>query len=151
MRKPILVFHIALVFLSASAASEPGRTVIPSGISEHEWSQLTGPQRISARETEFVAFYNRYLDEKGYRLGNGAMRDFRWAAEEVAGSIEDLSIAEQLQKIKEAEGNFIKVIDAMIVASRSIPGYAETNYRVIGEDTFQAALKRLCPIWPFCS
>ena len=67
-----------------------------------------------------------------------------------ASEIEELPGYEQRLKVEEFQENSMMFIDAMIEASKSIPGYSESHYRVIGELTWKEARVRLCPLWPFC-
>lgn len=49
--------------------------------------------------------------------------------------------------IKDAEVSFKRLIDAMIKSAGEIPGYDAGR---LGEQTYESALKRICPLWPIC-
>jgi hypothetical protein len=89
-----------------------------------------------------------------YVFHPGAAQDLNSLCDEAAASIlkiltADPSISEEAL-VNMAEVVVVHFVDEMIAESRRIPGYALQNPGQLGEDTFKGALKRLCPIWPFC-
>ncbi len=88
--------------------------------------------------------------DHGARLGQGAdgfiESRVRAAAEEYAGAQPD----RQAKMLADIDIAIRKLIDAMAASVDTIPGYRIANPGVFGEQTLGAALKSLCPIWPFC-
>lgn len=148
--KNFIILFCCIVFLSSCSKYN---SVIPSWISLDEWKELSKKQRVSAWEIQFIGYTNCYLAERGYRLNSGAGDDFKRFAKQAAEVIEYIPI-EQLErrkkKVDEYEDNISLVIDTMIGVSKTIPGYNEKHYRVIGEQALLEALRKLCPVWPFC-
>ena len=75
-----------------------------------------------------------------------------WAKERI--SISELWSPEQLRlliqdtsRIPEGERTFERLIDEMVVSSKQIKDYPPG---IIGEQTLQGALGRLCPLFPIC-
>lgn len=122
----------------------------PSWITSHEWEQLSPDERIEGRVLELTGLVNSYLSVRGYRLGSGADYDFRDAIRRAAEDIEKLPESVQRARVDQANRAFKTLIDAMIIESREIAGYQDRNFRVIGEQTLMEALRKLCPLWPFC-
>ena len=83
----------------------------------------------------------------GFELGRGADGDLRNYASRAASDIVERDLADGKDL---ALRNFHTLIDEMIRQARQIPGYAERNAGVIGEETLGSALAVLCPLWPFC-
>jgi hypothetical protein len=89
-----------------------------------------------------------------YVFHPGAASDLRGKCNDAAAAIlkvqkSDPTILEQAL-LSMAEVVVVQIVDEMIAESRRIPGYATANPGQLGEDTFKGAIKRLCPIWPFC-
>lgn len=86
----------------------------------------------------------------GARLGQGAdgfiESRVRAAAEEYVKAQPD----QQAKMLADIAIAIRKLIDEMAASVDRIPGYRIANPGVIGEQTLGAALKSLCPIWPFC-
>jgi hypothetical protein len=91
---------------------------------------------------------SRRAESQGYHFGPGADQFFRQTSDEAATKIVSAGGTEDL--IKAGEVAFDRLVDEMIAASRSIPGYAARHPDVIGEETLAKALSRLCPLWPIC-
>lgn len=89
----------------------------------------------------------------GYILGDGARADIENLAVDAIARLQG-----QDRRLKRSyaanmnlfERNFAKLIDEMVKQSESIPGYSDRNEATIGEETLVAALKKLCPLFPFC-
>lgn len=96
------------------------------------------------------AFAREYAASKGYRFGSGADVMLRNATAQANQEITGLSAYEREVRTAEAKKNIARFIDAMIAASHEIPGYSEQSPGVIGEQTFEMARRRLCPLWPIC-
>jgi hypothetical protein len=86
--------------------------------------------------------------QRGVRFGDGADGDVRGIASRAALEIAALSQSDQQKKIEQARQALDTLVTAMIEASKSIPNYRQDG--VIGERTFQAAMSKLCPLWPIC-
>ena len=91
-----------------------------------------------------------YASGKGYRFGVPAYDSMRYHASNAGAEIDRLPTDAQGAKLNEAKDNFAKLIDEMIKAAQTIPGYQDKHPDTIGEDTLLEALGKLCPIWPFC-
>ena len=91
-----------------------------------------------------------YASGKGYRFGAGADDYMRQHAINAGSQIDALPKSKQAAKLKEAHGNFTNLIDEMIEAAKTIPGYEDFHPGSIGEDTLSKALGVICPLWPFC-
>jgi len=89
--------------------------------------------------------------KRGHYLGHGASN---FLVERTKTGVRTLPVAVDTDdpRLAEALVNAAKLIDAMI-AARSIV-YANDAAlmadTVIGEQTLSEALRKLCPIWPFC-
>ncbi len=122
----------------------------PPWIDLSEWQSLNASKKLQAREVELSSRINTYLGIRSYRLGSGAKGDFERSITRAVREIQSLPPREQRKSFEEAVTNFRLFIDVMIDESERIPGYQNSHFRTIGEDTFRAALRKLCPIWPFC-
>lgn len=91
-----------------------------------------------------------YASGRGYSFGSGADGYLQQHAINAGAEIDQLPTNAQGAKLNEAKDNFAKLIDEMVVAAKTIPGYQNTHPDSIGEDTLAKALGILCPIWPFC-
>ncbi len=91
-----------------------------------------------------------YASGKGCRFGSGADGFMQQHAVNAGAEIDQLPTDAQGAKLNEAKDNFAKLIDEMIKAAKTIPGYQNTHPDSIGEETLSKALGILCPIWPFC-
>ena len=125
--------------LSTAAAQSPAGD---AGVAPVEFAQ-SGPD-------ELFAFARDYAASKGYRFGTGADVMLRNRTGLAVQEMADLSALQRKEKTTEAKRNIARFIDAMIAASKEIPGYAERTPGVIGEQTYDRAERRLCPIWPIC-
>ena len=112
--------------------------------------QVSGGLADRAVQEELILGVEAYAKAKGFRFGDGAEYMLRSSAELGARDISQLPRASQDRKKLEAKRNLEKFVDAMIEASKEIPGYSEQHPGVIGEQTFAAARKKLCPLWPIC-
>jgi len=96
----------------------------------------------------------RRANEHGMRLGQGADYDIRRLAMEAAVRIRlhaDTGAAEQLaQELESGFVAFQRLIDEMVSAASNILDYRQTHPGVIGEETLNLALLRLCPLFPIC-
>lgn len=131
---------LGLALLIPVAASAQSISVGPG--------QLCGNSR-QAIQANLLGYAEGYASARGYRLGQGAEFDFSRAMERAAADLNNLPSAVCQRRLFEAHLNTRRYVDAMIDASRTIPGYSNQSPGVIGEQTFASA-KRLCPIWPFC-
>lgn len=122
----------------------------PPWIKQQEWRGLSPEQKREARAIELQGRIDSYLANRGYRFGAGARTYFRQAFERAARDIQSLPPNEQRARLEQAVANSKLVIDRMIIESGHIPGYRDSHFRVIGEQTFHAAMRKLCPVWPFC-
>jgi hypothetical protein len=91
-----------------------------------------------------------YAASKGVALGEGADHEFQLKARQAAQSISAVPPDIQDVRVDEAIRNFLHVIDHMVVGANSIEGYRAERGNVIGERTLGFALRRVCPLWPFC-
>jgi|GEM_PF-2411831 len=107
-----------------------------------------------------------YAGERGYRLGDGAeslmqatmakaARRISYRAGRMVSAqppvVGERSRAEvEAQLLAQAERQTHTLIDAMIEASQVIPNYAAERPGIIGEQTYDGALRLICPLWPFC-
>ena len=83
------------------------------------------------------------------RLGDGAHQSFEQYAREAARElVRDPGLSEG--KVRAMVAVFERLIDEMIGSSKAIRGYSKRHPGVIGEDTLARALRKLCPIFPFC-
>lgn len=144
-----LYFIVLFLFVTVNSACATTQAH-PPWIEQHEWENLTIKQKLEARELELQGRVNSYLAIRGYRFGYGAEGVFRDAIQRAAKDIQSLPADLQRTRVEQAVNNFRLVIDTMIIASRNIPGYQNSHYRVIGEQTFAEAMQKLCPLWPFC-
>jgi hypothetical protein len=64
-----------------------------------------------------------------------------------ASSLSDAKLQTQLRT---AEVGIVTFVDAMIEARRYVYDEKMQMSRIIGEDTFNWAMKKLCPIIPIC-
>jgi hypothetical protein len=93
-------------------------------------------------ETQVRELVRKHLTRHGVDLGAGAGQDFESA---IKTAVEDI---EQGKKtVADADLNFGRFIDQMVAAAKTIPGY---QAEFIGEQTYAAAMSKLCPLWPFC-
>ena len=141
---------LAIPVLSGlGGATEP----IGSASSEHRsGGVLSGDvgTRVEPGSNELWAFAQTYADSKGYRFGPGASDWLRQATVDGLREIETSAPAARKKKVDEGKENIARFIDAMIRASREIPGYSGRHPYVIGEETYMKAQGWLCPIWPIC-
>jgi hypothetical protein len=90
-----------------------------------------------------------YANHRQMRFGPGAREFFDQHAQNAANEMrQQPSISEG--HVRAMIAVFERLVDEMISASKEIPGYASANPGTIGEDTLAAALRKLCPIFPFC-
>jgi hypothetical protein len=92
----------------------------------------------------------KYAASKGRKFKKGAESHLRTVASKGAVEVFRLPASERAKKIDEADAAFREVIDAMETSAGELPGYVQQNRDLLGEQTFQRAMNRLCPIWPFC-
>jgi len=92
----------------------------------------------------------KYAASKGYSFGDGAHVMLNQVAQRGEAEIALLPPEKRQEKVEEARANFERFIDAMIVASKEIPGYEAASPGKIGEQTYARAKNKLCPIWPIC-
>lgn len=100
---------------------------------------------------DIIAFSENHAKSKGYRLGDGVRSVLLEKARVASAEITQMPIGEQQEKLQELQTNFTLMIEEMIKASKSIPGYSASHPGVIGEATLGEAFRKLCPLWPFCS
>lgn len=125
-------------------------SVQPPWLALEEWLGLSASQKREAHVLELRGRVECYLSFKGYRLGLGADVEFRKVIDRAASDIQMLPANMQRKRTERAVQNLFLMIDRMIIEAHLIPNYLEKNFRVIGEDTLLSALKKLCPVWPFC-
>src|SRR5437870_1021159 len=89
----------------------------------------------------------KYADSRQVRLGPGADFQFKAYADRAADELAKTPDRELDARLRAMDMLFERLIDEMIGASKQIPGYERG---VIGEQTLQRALQKLCPIFPFC-
>ena len=99
--------------------------------------------------TRILTDAERHAEERGMRLGDGAHGFFEQHARNAARElVSDPQLSEG--KVRAMVAVFERLIDEMIGSSQTIKGYAAGHPGVIGEDTLADALRKLCPIFPFC-
>lgn len=92
---------------------------------------------------------------EGLQLGEGADGYLRERAELGAHEINvrsggDLSSVTAHDLIRKAENNFERFAQEMLNARQEISDDVYLARNVAGEQTLDAALRKLCPIWPIC-
>jgi hypothetical protein len=102
-----------------------------------------------ALDDEILARAERYAASRKANLGGRARADFKEYAKRAAKDLErsDSQVGEG--RIKAAMMPFEMLIDEMIfqkTKTRNFRGHVGE----IGEQTLEASLKILCPLWPFC-
>lgn len=95
---------------------------------------------------ELLSEAENRAQSQGVRFGEGAEDFMRAHALNAATEI----IQSPRHDKEEAVFAFHKLVDEMIKQSDEIPGYKATRPGIIGEQTLDRALSRLCPLWPFC-
>lgn len=100
-------------------------------------------------------FAHRSAAKRGYRFGDGVEREIPRRTLDMAKRILERAANEGRSELVEldartSEAQLDQLVDAMIEAGRSIPGYFQSRGAVIGEQTIDIALRRLCPLWPIC-
>ncbi|MES2033159.1 MAG: hypothetical protein V4466_03190 [Pseudomonadota bacterium] len=109
---------------------------------------LAAPTPIA--DTLFLAAFEQ-ARAAGYRLGDGAEHQFRYAADQAAAQIEAAGSEEAAGAMLEhARRSFATMIATMIEGAETIEGYRAAQPGTIGEVTFTHAMGKLCPLWPFC-
>ncbi|MCG8313683.1 MAG: hypothetical protein MI976_10740 [Pseudomonadales bacterium] len=138
------IFALSLVVLTVNAQAY-------ELASPDQWRVLNPGEQFERLTKEFSAYANYYAARRGYRFGSGAqhMIDRRFA-EQAAREVmkkEPQYFEPAKKKIRE---NFRKLIDQMIIESKTIDKYANRQPGVIGEQTLSMAMFKLCPLWPIC-
>lgn len=94
----------------------------------------------------------RRAAKAGVRFGQGADSDIRTfahrGADLILGSHPNVGLNEPM--VRDAEAAFERLVDEMVAAASSLPGYRAQNTNTIGEQTLALALSRLCPLFPIC-
>jgi hypothetical protein len=97
-----------------------------------------------------LAEAERYARQRGKRLGPGARSLFEAATVRAAQDLAATRRDQLVRRTHETEVAFHRMIDEMIRAIDEIPGYEQAHPGVIGEETLMRAMRRLCPLFPFC-
>jgi hypothetical protein len=95
-------------------------------------------------------FARGYAYGRGFEFGNGADGHLTSSLDAFAPEASLLPDAAMQDWLREAEIGIVSFVDAMIEARRHVYSADMQMSRIIGEDTFAWAKKKLCPIIPIC-
>lgn len=144
MKTMLRILAVSLVVLTVNAQAY-------ELASPDQWRMLNPDDQFERLTREFSAYANYYAARRGYRFGSGAQhmigRTFAGQAAREVMKKEPRYFESAKKKIRE---NFRKLIDQMIVESKTIDKYANRQPGVIGEQTLSMAMFKLCPLWPIC-
>lgn len=117
----------------------------------HELFDAPEETREEILVREFASYATYYASRKGYRFGHGAQSLFEGRfAFDAAKFVLAAPPGDYESAKKYIRKNYRMLIDAMIQASEEIPNYKKRNPRIIGEQTLSKAMRKICPLWPFC-
>src|SRR5262249_7268052 len=111
----------------------------------------TPPERVVVSADGFFGYAADYARSKGYGFSEGTGKLVHQAAQESANQILASPEVSRDGLISDAKSTFKRMVDAMIDSSKEIPGYAAKNPGKLGQQTWEGAKKKLCPIWPICT
>jgi hypothetical protein len=100
----------------------------------------------------FVDAANRRAAERKVRFGAGADQEIRQLADAGARRVFAETDDDEARESATRRGltSFASLVDEMVAASGRIEGYRGLHPGTVGEQTLQAALKSLCPLFPIC-
>ena len=121
---------------------------------------IAEPDLIALRLTSYAIWY---AASRGYVFGDGVERQHvpelaRTTSARILGDLpkrvrspgREIRALVLEASVRQGEGAFSSLVDAMILARPAAYGDDPARVGVIGEQTFHLGIKSLCPLWPIC-